>query len=224
MDSWNGDFSWARVTKATKGWPSGFVHFKDVQIANTAVPKITGTPKVGSTLTASAGSWSVTGSSYAYQWLADGAAISGATSSTLALTNAVKDKAITVRVVASQLGYPNTAAYSAATSAVQPGVIANTDPPTISGGPARRLDADRAAGIVVAGTGDAELPVAGRRPVRRRADRPHVGPRSRPDRQGHQGRGDRDEDRLHRRQGTLRSDRPGGARPDAFDVTTGRQR
>jgi hypothetical protein len=38
-----------------------------------------------------------------------------------------------VRVVASQLGYPNTAAYSAATSAVQPGVIANTEAPTISG-------------------------------------------------------------------------------------------
>ena len=39
MDSWHGDFSWARVTTATKGWPSGFVHFKDVQIANTAVPE-----------------------------------------------------------------------------------------------------------------------------------------------------------------------------------------
>ena len=139
---------------------------------NTAVPKITGTAegRVHADRLAPAAGAS-TGSSYAYQWMADGAAISGATTSTLALTNAVKDKAITVRVIASQLGYPNTAAYSAATSAVQPGVITNTDRADHLRGPARRLDADRAAGIVVTGTGDAELPVAGRRPVRRRADR-----------------------------------------------------
>jgi surface antigen len=135
MDSWNGDFSWARVTKATKGWPSGFVHFKDVLLRSTAAPKVTGTPKVGSTLTASAGSWSVTGSSYSYQWLANGAAISGATASTLALTNALKGKAISVRVTAAQLGYANAAATSAATAAVQAGVISNKAAPTISGDP-----------------------------------------------------------------------------------------
>ena len=43
--------------------------------------------------------------------------------------------------------------------------------------------------------------------ARRRSDRPHADPRSRPGRQGDQGRGDRDEDRLHRRQGALRRDR-----------------
>jgi len=135
MDSWNGDFSWARVTKTTKGWPSGFVHFKDVQIVNTASPKVTGTPKVGSTLTASTGSWSITGSTYAYQWLANGTAISGATGSTLVLTNALKAKTISVRVTASKLGYPSSVATSGSTAAVQPGVITNTAAPTISGDP-----------------------------------------------------------------------------------------
>jgi surface antigen len=135
MDSWHGDFSWARITKATKGWPSGFVHFKDVQIVNTAAPKITGTAKVGNTLSASTGSWSVAGTAYAYQWMANGAAVSGATSSTLPLTNALTGKTITVRVIASKLGYPNTLATSTATGAVQPGVIDNTAAPTISGEP-----------------------------------------------------------------------------------------
>jgi surface antigen len=135
MDSWNGDFSWARVTKATKGWPSGFVHFKDVLITSTAAPKITGTPKVGSTLTTSAGSWSVAGSTYAYQWMANGAAIAGATTSKLVMTNALTAKKITVRVTASQLGYASAAATSAATSAVQPGVLSNTSAPSISGEP-----------------------------------------------------------------------------------------
>ena len=135
MDSWNGDFSWARITKTTKGWPSGFVHFRDVQLVNTASPKVTGTAKVGSTLTASAGSWSVSGLSYAYQWLANGTAISGATGSTLALTNALKAKTISVRVTASRLGYPSSVATSGSTAAVQPGVLSNTTAPTISGDP-----------------------------------------------------------------------------------------
>ena len=135
MDSWNGDFSWARVTRATKGWPSGFIHFKDVQIVNTAVPKVTGAAKVGSTLSTTVGTWSVAGAAYAYQWMADGAAISGATASTLALTNALKGKKISVRVIASKLGYPNTASYSAATAVVQPGVLTNTSAPTVSGEP-----------------------------------------------------------------------------------------
>ncbi len=135
MDSWNGDFSWARITKTTKGWPSGFVHFKDVQIVNTASPKITGTPKVGTTLTASVGSWSVSGSSYSYQWLANGTAISGATDSTLVLTDALKAKDVSVRVTAFQHGYPRSTATSARTAAVQPGVITNTTAPSISGDP-----------------------------------------------------------------------------------------
>jgi surface antigen len=135
MDSWNGDFSWARFTRATRGWPSGFVHFKDVQITNTALPKVTGPAKVGSTLTASAGTWSVAGAAYAYQWMANGAPISGATASTIALTNPLKGKQLSVRVIASRLGYPNTAASSAATAAVQPGVITNTAAPTITGDP-----------------------------------------------------------------------------------------
>ena len=29
QDSWNGDFSWTRVTRTSSGWPSGFVHFTD---------------------------------------------------------------------------------------------------------------------------------------------------------------------------------------------------
>ena len=38
QDSWGGDFSWARITKSGSGWPSGFVHFNDVKLTNTARP------------------------------------------------------------------------------------------------------------------------------------------------------------------------------------------
>ena len=143
MDSWHGDFSWARITRASKGWPSGFIHFNDVHITSTAAPKITGTPKVGSQLTATAGTWSVSGTSYAYQWLADNAPVTGATSSTLTATQAMKGKALSVKVTAKATGYNSASATSTPTAAVQPGVITNTASPTISGDP--RVDSTLAA-------------------------------------------------------------------------------
>ncbi len=139
MDSWGGDFSWARVTRTTKGWPSGFVHFNDVRQLNTKAPVISGTSKVGSVLTASSGTWKPTGASLTYRWAQDGAWISGATSSTLALTKAQEGKRITARVTARHLGYPMLSVISSPTAVVQPGTITNTAKPTITGDP--RVDA-----------------------------------------------------------------------------------
>ena len=61
-----------------------------------ATPTITGTAKVGHTLTASPGSWSPAGVAFSYQWHADGAAIAGQTGTTLALEAAQVDKRISV--------------------------------------------------------------------------------------------------------------------------------
>jgi hypothetical protein len=63
----------------------------------TQTPTITGTPKVDSTLTAHTGTWSPE-PTFAFQWNADGVAISGATSSTFVPTGAEVGKAITVTV------------------------------------------------------------------------------------------------------------------------------
>lgn len=49
---------------------------------NTVVPAITGTAQVGQTLTVSNGTWTGAGITFSYQWEAEGAPISGATSST----------------------------------------------------------------------------------------------------------------------------------------------
>ena len=135
QDSWGGDFSWARITRTSKGWPSGFVHFNDVPLTNTARPTITGTPRVGSVLTASPGTWNPGQVTVAYQWRADGAAIAGATSATLTLGRSLQDKRVSVKVTASKLGYPTTSTRSPATSAVQPGVLTNTVAPAVTGEP-----------------------------------------------------------------------------------------
>ncbi len=168
QDSWGGDFSWVRVTRMNGGWPSGFIHFNDVRLQNTVAPTITGTAKVGSTLTVSRGTWNPTDATFAYQWKANGVAIAGATSTTLKPALAHVGKRITVQVTASHPGYTGVAALSAPTAAVLPGVLSNTTAPTISGDPRvdSTLDADpgtwtptpdtiryqwRAGGAVIAG-------------------------------------------------------------------------
>ena len=133
MDSWHGDFSWARITRTSSGWPSGFIHFNDVHLRTTVVPKVTGTAKVGTVLTASAGTWTPSPTSLAYQWLANGVAVTGANATTFTPTTAQVGKQLTVRVTASGLGYPATTAYSTPTAAVLPGVLERTSEPQVDG-------------------------------------------------------------------------------------------
>lgn len=65
---------------------------------NTAKPTITGTTIVGSTLTAATGTWSNSPTSYAYDWLRNGALISGANASTYVAQAADVGTMISVRV------------------------------------------------------------------------------------------------------------------------------
>lgn len=81
-------------------------------IANTAVPKISGSQRVGYTLTASKGSWSPAATTVRYQWLRNGAAISGATGATYKLTGSDHARTIQVRITA----------YSSSWPAANPGV------------------------------------------------------------------------------------------------------
>jgi hypothetical protein len=72
---------------------------------NTVAPAISGDPAVGSLLTSTQGTW--TGDapiSYAYQWRADGASISGATSQIYTTLIGDVGKAITCRVTATNPG------------------------------------------------------------------------------------------------------------------------
>lgn len=68
---------------------------------NTVLPAISGTVRVGQTLTASAGTWSGASLTYAYQWLRGDEEIDGATASTRVLTSADLGMTMAVRVTAS---------------------------------------------------------------------------------------------------------------------------
>jgi hypothetical protein len=98
------------------------------------VPTVTGTPMVGSTLTAVPGAWSPAGVGFAYQWSADGEPIKNATQNTVELAPDQAGKSITVAVTGSKAGYATEAKSSAATSKVATGVL-TAKAPTITGTP-----------------------------------------------------------------------------------------
>ena len=135
QDSWGGDFSWARVTKATHGWPSGFIHFNDVRLVNSQRPTVSGAARVGSVLTATPGRWAPGTPTLRYHWRAGGERIPGATGSTFQLTDDQVGKRVRVRVTATELGYATRRASSDLTDPVQAGVISNRAAPQVTGDP-----------------------------------------------------------------------------------------
>jgi 5-hydroxyisourate hydrolase-like protein (transthyretin family) len=93
-------------------------HDSDYTVTNLAVPTVSGAAVVGSTLTASTGSWTPTPTEYYYDWLRDGQFIDGAYGSTYVPTAADIGKKITVLVSAGADGYDYGYAESAPTAAV----------------------------------------------------------------------------------------------------------
>ncbi|MDQ0866456.1 hypothetical protein QF036_004037 [Arthrobacter globiformis] len=91
-------------------------------------PKITGTAKVGYTLTAAPGTWGPAPVALKYQWKANGIAIAGATASTYKPSAAVVGKTISVTVTGSKAGYNTAAKTSALTARVAVGTLTATVP------------------------------------------------------------------------------------------------
>jgi len=113
---------------------------------NTTEPRISGAATVGSTLTASQGSWTGSPTGYGYQWVrcardggqsngADCAAIGGATTTKYVVASSDVDRRLRVRVTASNADGTRTAA-SNATAIVRPadeGKPVSVQAPTLSG-------------------------------------------------------------------------------------------
>lgn len=87
------------------------------RFATAPTPKVSGTSRVAATLTATPGVWSPT-ATFTYQWFANGAAISGARSTTYKIASTQKGKRISVKVTATRPGYAPTTRSSASTGTV----------------------------------------------------------------------------------------------------------
>jgi len=111
-----------RVTGSRSGYlgiTKGSKSTKTVPLASmsAATPKISGSAKIGQTLTVSTGTWTA-GVSFRYQWYRSGKTISGATNGSYLLQATDKGKTITVKVTGSLAGYQTTSKTSKATSKV----------------------------------------------------------------------------------------------------------
>jgi hypothetical protein len=107
------------ITLSVTGTKAGYA---DVTKTATAViasgtlakqtPTISGTGKVGSTLTAAVAQWGPGTVSLSYQWLANGSPIAAATGTSLKLTGTLLGKKITVKVTGAESGYTTDSATS----------------------------------------------------------------------------------------------------------------
>ena len=91
-------------------------------------PTISGTPRVGQPLTANPGAWQPAAAQLTYQWMRDGAPISGATSTTYLAAAADAGRKLSVKVTGSLTGYTAQSATSSPTQAVARGKLAAPTP------------------------------------------------------------------------------------------------
>lgn len=102
-------------------------------ILTAPVPTLSGSPTVGSTVTALPGSWGPAPVSLSYQWKRGGAVISGATGSRYALVTADAGSTITVTVTGARAGFTTVSRVSAASPLITGALLTASPVPTISG-------------------------------------------------------------------------------------------
>lgn len=124
------------VTGSAAGYDSASAVSPTVTVAKlfttAPTPTIKGTAKAGSTLTATKGTWSPAATTTTYQWLRNGAAIKGATTSTYKPVTSDGGTKISVRVTGARAGYETTQQTSTAVT-IAKSSFSKSPTPTIKG-------------------------------------------------------------------------------------------
>ena len=102
-----------KVTGTRAGYPTKVVSVSTPKIITAATPTITGTAKVGKTLTVKAGTWTA-GTTLTYQWYRGTTAIAGATDTTYTLVAGDRKKKVSVKVTGTLADYATVTTTSAA--------------------------------------------------------------------------------------------------------------
>jgi hypothetical protein len=105
----------------------------DQALSATTAPTVTGTAKIGKTLTVAGTEWNQDGVTTTYQWLRDGAPINGATSPSYTLVPVDLDSAISAKATGKKDGFTDGVVTSNSKTAVVGDPIAWTRQPAVSG-------------------------------------------------------------------------------------------
>jgi len=132
-DHYGGDFDWRKIVRAGGGWPTGFIHLNDEQLATTASPRVKVAPKVGVEVIGSHGTWNHLPSSYSYRWYADGVLVPGATSPRITPTPDLFGKQLVLKVIARKTNFLTGASRSLMSTATAPGDFVASATPTVAG-------------------------------------------------------------------------------------------
>lgn len=111
--------------------PNARVALPDRPFVTAPTPTVTGSKTLGGTLKAVVGTWEPTPTKVTYQWLRNGAPISGAKSSTYKVTLADSGKKISVKVTAQKTGYVT--ASKTSSQVTLPKFFTKTGTPWITG-------------------------------------------------------------------------------------------
>ncbi|MFF1460142.1 hypothetical protein [Streptomyces sp. NPDC058330] len=130
VDTWN----LSVITHNAWEYSKGAFTVTEAPLLNRTPPAVTGTARVGDTLTAGTGAWSVAPASYTYQWKADGKPVAGATGRTYTLPASVLGKKVTVTVTARKAGTADVESTSAAVTVAKGTAPKATTVPKITGG------------------------------------------------------------------------------------------
>ena len=125
-----------QISATVTGTKAGFTTVtkasaRSVKVLTATTPKIIGTAKVGATLSANKGTWTK-GAAFSYQWLRNGAKISGAKGATYRLTSADAGKKITLALTGRLAGHATASKTSVATAGVARATL-TAPAPKISG-------------------------------------------------------------------------------------------
>ncbi|SDE11565.1 glycoside hydrolase family 3 N-terminal domain-containing protein [Nocardioides lianchengensis] len=145
-------------------------------ITSTSAPTVRGSAVAGGRLVATAGTWSVAGTTASYRWLRDGSVVPGATSASYLLGAADVGHRLRVRVTATKAGYLAGTATSAATAVVRkavPSVAVSVTPKRVRPGTRPKVRVRVSSSAIDRATGRITLRYAGKvlRVTLDRADR-----------------------------------------------------
>ncbi|WP_327117552.1 hypothetical protein OG206_18865 [Streptomyces sp. NBC_01341] len=128
-----GTWSLSVVTHNAWEYGKGSFTVTEAPLLNRTPPVISGTAKIGGTLAAGTGTWSVNPVSYAYQWYADGKAVAGATGQGYTLPASLLGRKVTVTVTAGAADGAAVASTSAAVTVAQGTAPKATTAPKVTG-------------------------------------------------------------------------------------------